>query len=97
MTTIKKLLNLKGRRALITGATGGLGNIISSTLAELGADLVLIDLPGTDLNIASNDLINRWGVNVESFYCDLEKEDQRSELIASIKASKNLNILINFL
>ena len=41
MTTIKELSNLKGRRALITGATGGLGRIMADTLAELGADLRL--------------------------------------------------------
>ncbi len=36
MTTIKELSNLKGRRALITGATGGLGKVMADTSAELG-------------------------------------------------------------
>ena len=48
MTTIKELMNLKGRRALITGAAGGLGKVMADTLAELGADLVLVDRPDTD-------------------------------------------------
>ncbi len=43
MTTVKELSNLFGRRALITGSTGGLGKVITDTLAELGADLVLVD------------------------------------------------------
>lgn len=50
MTTLKELSNLKGRRALITGATGELGKVIADTLAELGADLVLIDREGSDLD-----------------------------------------------
>ena len=47
MTTIKTLMNLRGRRALITGAAGGLGQIMAQTLAELGADLVLLDRENT--------------------------------------------------
>jgi NADP-dependent 3-hydroxy acid dehydrogenase YdfG len=45
MTTLSALSSLKGRRALITGAAGRIGCIIAQTLAELGADLVLVDLP----------------------------------------------------
>lgn len=61
MTTLSELGNLKGRRALITGAAGGLGQIFAETLAELGADLILVDLPGTDL-LALADKINKiWG------------------------------------
>ncbi len=50
MSTIKELSNLKGRRALITGATGNLGKVIANTLAELGADLILVDQPGSDFD-----------------------------------------------
>ena len=96
MTTIKELINLKGRRALITGAGGGLGRVMASTLAELGADLILIDLPDSDINNLSNDLTNKWGVKVDSYYCDLEQQSKRSSLITSIKTSgKEINILIN--
>lgn len=41
MISIRKLMNLEGRGALITGATGGIGQIIAQTLSELGADLML--------------------------------------------------------
>ena len=50
MTTLKELMSLRGRRALITGATGGLGWVMADTLAELGADLLLVDRLGTDLD-----------------------------------------------
>ena len=96
MSTIKELMNLTGRRALITGATGGLGKVMVDTLAELGADLVLVDRPESDFETLCTTLTERWGVNVEHYFCDLELQEQRTDLIASIKSGgKGLNILIN--
>ena len=96
MTTIKQLIDLKGRRALITGATGGLGKVMADTLAELGADLVLTDLPGSDIDNLSENLVSNWSIKVESYFCDLEQQAQRRELIDFLKSGgQGLNILIN--
>jgi NAD(P)-dependent dehydrogenase (short-subunit alcohol dehydrogenase family) len=96
MTTIKDLINLKGRRALITGATGGLGKVMADTLAELGADLVLVDQEGSDFDSLSAKLTEKWGAKVEYRFCDLEQQAQRTELIDWFKSSnQGLNILIN--
>lgn len=96
MTTIKELMNLKGRRALITGATGGLGSVMADTLAELGADLLLVDRPGADFQSISQILSQRWGVRIKNLHCDLEQQDQRVELIDELKFSgQGLNIIIN--
>ncbi len=96
MTTISELSNLKGRRALITGATGGLGKVMADTLAELGADLVLIDRPGADFETLKSALTEQWGAKVEHHSCDLEFQEQRSELMEWVKESgQGLNILIN--
>jgi len=96
VTTIRELSNLNGRRALITGATGNLGKVIADTLAELGADLVLVDRPGSDFTTLTADLIERWGVKVEQKDCDLEQQGQRIELMDWLKCSgQGLNILIN--
>ena len=96
VTTIKELSNLEGRRALITGAAGGLGKIISDTLAELGADLILVDRFDQDLKELGAKLTECWGVNVAHQVCDLEQQKQRTELMDWLKNSGgNLNILIN--
>ena len=95
-TTVKELMNLKGRRALITGALGHIGTVMAETLAELGADLVLVDLPGSDFKLLSESLSKHWGVTIQHKYCDLEQEVQRTELINWLKNSgEGLNILIN--
>jgi NAD(P)-dependent dehydrogenase (short-subunit alcohol dehydrogenase family) len=96
VTTIKELSNLNGRRALITGATGNLGKVMADTLAELGADLILVDRPGTDIAGLNAKLNERWGVEGEQRFCDLEQQEQRTELMAWLKSSgQGLNILIN--
>ena len=96
MSSIKELSNLSGRCALITGATGGLGKIFAHTLAELGAELVLVDRPGTDFEALTLELVHGWGVGVDSYYCDFEKQEQRTKLITKLKSSgKGLDILVN--
>lgn len=96
MATIKELMNLNGRRALITGATGCLGKIMADALAELGADLVLVDLPGSEFQNLSETLTQRWGIDVQNFSCDLEDPVRRSELLGWLKNSgEHLSVLIN--
>lgn len=96
MNTINALMSLKGRRALITGATGALGQVIADTLAELGADLVLVDRPEADFHGLTATLVKRWGGKVQHYPCDLEQQDQRAELMDWMKSGgEGLNILIN--
>ena len=96
MTTIKELSNLSGRRALITGATGRLGRVFADTLAELGADLILVDRPDSDFMVLKQELIERWGVQVENRICDLEDQNERTDLIeAIVDSGLGLDILVN--
>jgi NAD(P)-dependent dehydrogenase (short-subunit alcohol dehydrogenase family) len=96
MTSIKELSDLTNRRALITGATGGLGSVFAETLAELGADLILVDRPSSDFETLSDTLINKWRIKVESFAVNLEIQEQRIELISNLRNSfHHLDILIN--
>lgn len=93
--TISSLINLKGRRALITGAAGGLGRIMAQTLAELGTDLVLLDLPNAPIDALAEEIKKTWGVMVVVRHCDLESESEREALITELKQKGQLDILIN--
>ena len=96
MSTIKELSNLRGRRALVTGATGNLGKVIANTLAELGADLILVDQPGSDFESLTARLTERWSVAITHHFCDLELQTQRTELMEQVnKSNSGLNILVN--
>ncbi len=96
MTSFAELMNLEGRRALITGATGGIGRVIAQTLAELGADLLLVDRPGSDYGTLAQELSRFRRVRVESIDCDLEVQGDRDRLIDSVrKHASGLDVLVN--
>lgn len=96
MTDLKTLMNLRGRRALVTGATGGLGRVMTDSLAELGADLILVDLPGTDLKGLAENLMQKHGIEALHVECDLEIEAQRDALADYVLGGgQRLNILVN--
>ena len=44
MRSLKELMNLQGRVALITGGGGHVGSVVCEALAELGAGLAVLDL-----------------------------------------------------
>ncbi len=96
MTTVAGLMNLKGRKALVTGATGGIGRVIALTLAELGAELTLVDRPGSDYRSLIGQIERDWSVNVCSVDCDLESQDDRRRLIESVRTpGGRLDVLVN--
>ena len=80
---------------MITGAAGGLGKVFSGTLAELGADLVLVDRPGSELDALVSTLTQKHAIKIQRYFCDLESQDQRQALIGSLLTSCKLNVLIN--
>ena len=96
MRTVTELMRLDGRRALVTGACGGLGRMIAETLAELGCGLVLTDLPGADFSSLEREIKQKWQGTVTSFPCNLEDEDQRRQLVDYTRQDKGkLDILVN--
>jgi NAD(P)-dependent dehydrogenase (short-subunit alcohol dehydrogenase family) len=96
MRKILDLINLKDRRALITGATGGIGQEIAHTIAELGGDLILVDRPNSNYESIKKSILDNWNVAVECIDCDLENHNSRINLIEEIvKNNVNLDILIN--
>lgn len=95
MTNLKALMDLRGRRALITGACGGLGRKMAESLGEMGADLVLVDLRPADLQALSSKLSEHHSVGIQPEACDLENEDQRRTLAERVLTVGGLNILVN--
>jgi len=68
---------------------------MADSLAELGADIVLVDLAKAPMLEAADDIGRRWGVAVRALACDLEDAQARETLASKVGASGGLDILVN--
>lgn len=94
--TIRELMNLNGKCALVTGATGGIGKQIATTIAELGGDIIATDKPGSNYSTLLKMIDNTSESKVIVVDCDLEDEMDRNNLLETlISSNKNIDILIN--
>jgi NAD(P)-dependent dehydrogenase (short-subunit alcohol dehydrogenase family) len=64
-------LQLKGKRALVTGASKGLGREVAEVLAAEGVDLAILARDGGALSALAQDLTARFGVAVDAIAADL--------------------------
>jgi NAD(P)-dependent dehydrogenase (short-subunit alcohol dehydrogenase family) len=96
MKKLIEMFNLQDKWVVITGAAGHLGSLFSETLAELGSNLILIDIDQAKLNDLRMNLISKYKIQVEIKNCNLELPEQRKDLIIDLlKCHKRLDILIN--
>lgn len=97
--SINELFSLAGGCALVTGATGGIGRIISKAILDLGGDLIIVDHPDVDTELFISEL-NKGGLNLNQkifgYSCDLECEESRIKLIQEMLSKHaSLSILVN--
>lgn len=86
------MFDLTGKRALITGASGGIGRDIAKALAKAGAKVAL---SGTRVG-ALNDVAAEIEGGAEVLPCNLSDLDQVDKLIPSAEAALGgLDILVN--
>jgi len=88
---IKNLFNLKGKTALITGGSQGIGKAISLAFAEHGANVVINYRSDKKLAIQTETEINALGVKCSLIQCDLSHLDSAS-IISGFLRENNLEI-----
>ncbi|WP_335988381.1 SDR family NAD(P)-dependent oxidoreductase [Glycomyces sp. MUSA5-2] len=87
-TAVRDLLDLRGRRAVVTGGARGLGKAIALRLAEAGADVLVGDLDGDLAAAAAAELAERHGVDAVGVQMDMA--DQGSVAAAADRAAETL-------
>lgn len=85
-------LGLRGKRALITGASKGIGYAVAEVFAEEGCDVDLAARDPAALEAAAQKIRSAHQVNVRVFPADLSKEADRARLV---EACGDNDILVN--
>ncbi len=90
-----QLFDLKGKTALVTGGTHGLGMAIAKGLADAGATIVINDIFEEKLNNAVRDYKD-MGITAHAYTFDVTKEAQVTENLIKIeKDVAPVDILVN--
>ena len=93
--SVKKLFDLAGRTAIITGGSRGLGLQIAEALGEMGAKLALTARKKDELDHAVGHLAKK-GVEAHAFICDIGKRDSIPGVFdRMLEKLGRLDILVN--
>ena len=87
---------LLGQKALVTGASSGIGRAIALSLGDAGADVVINYVTGEDKAEALAQEIRAKGVQARSLRADVSDEAQvRSMFSAILEEFGTVDILVN--
>jgi 3-oxoacyl-[acyl-carrier protein] reductase len=85
-------LNLRGRTALITGASKGIGRASAEALAEEGVNVILVSRTESDLDAVRDGIAARWNVRAEVHAFDIANSANVDRLA---QLHPDIDILVN--
>lgn len=87
---------LRGKTALVTGASSGLGRDFARELAARGCALVLVARRTDQLRAVADDLTGRYGIGVQVIPLDLTAPDAPQQLYDQLAAAgTTVDVLVN--
>lgn len=96
MRTIAELTRLDGRAALVTGGAGHIGLAVGETLAELGANIAVLDVDEAGCRKRVDELAERGSARLLPVACDLGDEQATRAAVREVVATLGgLDIVIH--
>lgn len=87
--------NLKGKVAIVTGSSKGIGKAIAKGLAQMGADVVISSRNQEACDTVVSEFENE-GLKAVGIACHIGKEEQRKNLVDTVvKKLGRIDILVN--
>jgi NAD(P)-dependent dehydrogenase (short-subunit alcohol dehydrogenase family) len=95
-TSYKKLFDLRGKNAIVTGGIGILGKHFCSGLAEYGANVAVIDLDEKASRVFAEELMSQYGIKAIGIGCDISDPDAVKGMVRkTVKELGGVHILHN--
>ncbi len=89
-------LGVRGKTALVGGASRGLGFAVCERLAAEGANLVMISRGADELEIACEQLANKYGIQVLANPADQSREDDINQILErALQRFGTIDILVH--
>lgn len=81
MRTVRQLMDLAGRGALVVGGAGHIGTAVADALMELGAGIAIVDFDPQACRDVAARLSKRYGLPAYGFPTDITDEAQCAEAV----------------
>jgi short-subunit dehydrogenase len=88
-------MSLKGKVALVTGATSGIGAAYAYALAERGCDLILTGRRREVIDDVADKIRKKFQVNILVVIVELSESKEIDELIHTMQSMGPIDILVN--
>ncbi|EOR06403.1 SDR family oxidoreductase [Acinetobacter sp. ANC 3926] len=85
----------KHSKALVTGASSGIGAVYADRLAKRGYDLILVARDQSRLKQIAQKIQQQYGVQVEVMAVDLSKNEDVISIENRLKSDPQINLLVN--
>lgn len=96
MNTLEKLFSLEGKVAVVTGGAQGIGKVVAHKMAEVGADLVLMDMQEEKVKAVATQMAAETGKRVIGIGVDVTDPVAVKQAMEKAKeAMGTLDLLFN--
>lgn len=96
MTTLEKLFSLEGKTAIVTGGAQGIGKVVATRMAEVGANIVVFDLQEEKAKEAADEIAKSTGKKTMAIGIDVTDPKQVKAAIEQADAQMgDIELLFN--